>query len=192
MTREVPILFSAPMIRALVDGRKSQTRRIQKEPGSGNPADYRRRWNVGDRLWVREGFAVVGTVDPGFVLYRANGYVTECGRHGFDKPYPPESMVRWRSPIHMPRWASRITLLVTDVRMQRLQDIAEDDALAEGAFKGKATGRIFNNATEMRLGGNEWRSARDWYADVWETIHGAGSWDINPWVWAITFEQMTP
>ncbi|MBB4312489.1 hypothetical protein [Roseospira marina] len=69
-----------------------------------------------DRLWGREVFTLVGTVDPGWVLYRASGYEAECARHGFDTPYPPESAVKWRPSIHMPRWASRITMPVYRVR----------------------------------------------------------------------------
>lgn len=184
-----PILFSAPMVRALLEGRKTQTRRIIKKQAAldaisvfgpnhlllpGN-ADLI-RCAVGDRLWVREACAIVGSVDPGFVLYRADGYEAECKRHGFDSPFPPESEVRWRSAIHMPRWASRLNLEVIDVRVERLQNITEEDAKAEGC-----------NPDDSSLNPNDIGPARQVFGNLWDNINGPGAWDKNPWIAAYTF-----
>ena len=89
----------------------------------------------------------------------------------------------------MPRWASRLTLLVTDVRVQRLQHISEEDAAAEGAYRGKASGRIATNYAAMILG--DWyATARDWYSELWDSLHtDAGTrWEDNPWITAISFD----
>lgn len=227
-----PILFSGAMVRAILDGRKVQTRRILKAP-RGCPKNWlytpgglvdptmgwwrepefdRVGWSSalpflpGDKLWVRETWADVNTENGPAIMFRAGGF-----HFCTDDAYPVEydrypgmkfsmwcgDLARgspghaWRPSIFMPRWASRISLDVTDVRVDRLQDITEHDASSEGAFKGKATGRVFNNVTEMRLGGPEWRNAKDWYADLWDTINGAGSWDANPFVIALTFRVVT-
>lgn len=183
------------MVKAILDGRKTQTRRTFKArrnsiftPGQwadsyvldpGN-AEWRARetpWAVGDVLWVREAFTLVGNVDPPWVLYRASGYEAECKRHGFDNP-PPETSVRWKPSIHMPRWASRITLKVTAVKVERLQDISEDDAKAEGMVR-----PIFPHWPTRPLA-SEFRG-------IWHDIHGAGAWDANPWVVAVTFVRNT-
>lgn len=205
-----PLIFSADMVRALLAGRKTQTRRtLPFQPsmrdrgtltclvGKHGPTIYAdsaddmvarilasKKYPLlrpGDRLWVREGFALVGSVDPGWLLYRAEGYEAECQRHGFDKPYPAESAVRWRSPIHMPRWASRLTLTVTDVRVQRLKELTDDDAIAEGVpalanYDGGCLGNF-----------NEIISPREWYRRLWTTIHGDDAWSANPWCCALTF-----
>lgn len=197
---ERPIIFSGPMVRAILDGKKSQTRRILKPRGAAKNCGYTYLlpgvldgalwwwdgkhdrvgasqpypYEIGDYLWVREAHAIVGTVDPGWVLYRASGYEKECARHGFDAPYPPEP--RWRSPIHMPRWASRLTLIVTDVRLENLQDITPRDAMEEGVEgKGPRSDVVPCNG---------WRMA---FADLWNRIHGQGAWDDNPTVAAIRF-----
>lgn len=99
----------------------------------------------------------------------------------------------WRSPIHMPRWASRITLKVTGVKVQRLQDISEDDARAEGAPYDD--GDMQFPSQKAPPGANYiedgWDSARDWFTDTWNIIHGPGAWDANPWVAAYAFERVT-
>ena len=189
-----PIIFSAPMIRALLAGTKTQTRRLMQRGELGNrrytPAA---RIGLGDRLWVREAFCgpiyeldgddrPVG--EPQY-FYRADGY--PYGSYLDPDTEERRDQPPWHPSIHMPRGLSRLTLTVTGLDFSRLQEITEDDAIAEGAFKGKATGRVFNNVTEMRLGGPEWRNARDWYADLWDQINGAGSWDENPLVVALTF-----
>ena len=219
---DCPILFSSPMVRALLNGRKTQTRRVFKprgfefytHPVSGDRFNQYRpyrdgSWDEsrisssgsmepfgwgehlyaylpfapGDRLWVRETLRASSN-DQGSRWY---GYAVD----GTDV-WPLAEWTKARDnivSIHMPRWASRLTLLVTDVRVQRLQEISEEDAVAEGCFKGKATGRVFESVTAMRLGGAEWSSARYWFADLWDSLNAerGHAWDTNPWVVAVTF-----
>ena len=163
-------------------------------------SNARLRWAVGDRLWVREDGEVLThpyASDPTagedrweIVGWRHAADGTIVGYNGHNPTdYVGDCAAHRHPSIHMPRWASRITLDVTAVRVERLQDISEDDAVAEGAFKGKATGRVFNNVTAMRLGGPQWKNARDWFADLWESINGSGSWSANPWVSVTTFRR---
>jgi len=139
----------------------------------------------GDRLWVREAWAWSGDgaipafdrVRKGEVWFRADPERTSPG-------------IRWRPSIHMPRWASRITLEVTGVRVERLQDISEADALAEGVtpnWEPGCSGRLME-----ALGGFSFRPAASAYAELWEQINGLGSWDANPWVWVVEFKRVTP
>ncbi|MEO1108290.1 MAG: hypothetical protein AAFX90_10240 [Pseudomonadota bacterium] len=185
-----PILFSGPMVRALLEGRKTQTRRVLKpQPqeswhspqvstglrsvswtsGEGYVQDCRVPAHVGDRLWVREthGFEARLDLPKGQkVKYRAtNGLAL-----------PPDS--GWKPSIHMPRWASRLTLTVTDVRVQRLQDISEEDAKAEGA------GSLTSN-----MPGVESVSHVQSFQKLWDSLNadrGFG-WQANPWIVAYTF-----
>lgn len=199
-----PIIFSAPMVRALLDGRKTQTRRllkprkglrldevISKGIREGNQITCTREmlapepYAPGDRLYVREAHALVGTVDPGWLLYRADGYESECIRHGFSRPFPPESDVRWRPSIHMPRWASRLTLTVTDVRVHRLQDISEADAVAEG-IEADEFGAWHCYQSEPK-GQTFWACPRESFRTLWNSLHGPDAWNANPWVVAISF-----
>ncbi len=89
--------------------------------------------------------------------------------------------------IHMPRRFSRLTLVVTDVRVQRLQDVSEEDALAEGAYVAPRSRRVADSYAAMAVAGHWFASARTWYADLWDRINGPGAWDANPWVAAYTF-----
>lgn len=160
MTRERPILFSAPMVRQILAGEKTQTRRLA---GAATPIACP-KGEVGDFLWVREKWqhisacAVPNCRDSACIEYAATPTFTQEQeqRFGLDGP--------WKTPIFMPRWASRITLRITDVRAERLQNISECEAVAEGAS-----------------------STYD-YAMLWNSIHGSGAWELNPWVWKITFE----
>lgn len=187
-----PILFSAPMVRAILDGTKTQTRRIVKSTtecaGPINPA-YIERWKddkgwaqvcpfgkVGDRLWVRETWGLWDTLpsdgpNGARVFYRA----TDGERRDLRSQL-------WRPSIHMPRWASRITLEIVDVRVERLQDISEADALAEGV---DLSGPVGNVRAALESG-----SARYHYANLWESINGAGAWANNPWVWVLGFKRI--
>lgn len=228
-----PILMSAPMVQALLAGRKTQTRRAFKEQPSflqiyryKNKEVYdgeARQWcwhgkiwdNIfdfisnrlpmlaycpygkpGDLLWVRETWGIYqrgdstphgNPIDPAYV-YRANNenYKPDIPDYAVIEPW------RWRPSIHMPRRASRIALEITNIRVERLQDISHDDAATEGCIVGTASGRVFNNFTDLRLspllGVPCWKNCRDWYADLWESINGADSWDANPWVWVIEFK----
>lgn len=210
-----PILFSAPMVRALLEGRKTQTRRaIKPQPTGridplvsfnrgrmeiafgpdmrdkdGSPKWWRPLAQAGDRLWVREACAIVGTVDPGFVLYRADGYEAECERHGFDKPFPAEAEARWRPSIHMPRWASRITLEVIDVRVERLHEITEADAIAEGVVRVRDACHVIRGF-DYDLSGLCHTSAITPFQKLWNHINGPDTWELNPWVAAYTFHAI--
>ena len=212
-----PIIFSAPMVRALLDGRKTQTRRVLKPQPKvlKNGIWYRpypvlrplqwaylhgdriagfadTRYAPGDRLWVREAFI-------GPYAYEVNEYPP---RDWGNKPiwFPADGPVpdkfagqfwpRARPSIHMPRWASRLTLTVTDVRVQRLQEISEADAWAEGCKPGELNDRGEPFPAEEphpKCGWVGWDCARDWYADLWDSLHGPDAWDANPWVAAYTF-----
>ena len=191
--KERPILFSAPMVRAILAGTKTQTRRIVKPrldrdlgrdlgcelapreiAGEVNGGDYSNAYCApGDRLWVREAWRILGEspddtldmFDRDDVQYRADE----------DQSY----IDKYRPSIHMPRRFSRITLEVTGVRVERLQDISIADAMAEGVVETNANLRGLEPCME-------WRYA---YEDLWRQINGPGSWDANPWVWVIEFRR---
>ena len=172
-----PIIFSAPMVQALLDGRKTQTRRILKCDNCGAPI---MPWVEGDRLWVREAWRTSPVYDD---LKPSDMNGDESIRYEADARWQSWGWGsigcieggRLRSPIHMPRWASRLTLIVTDVRVQRLHEISEADAVAEGINvdgDGRAWG-VF---------------ARDLFEDLWNSLHGPDAWDQNPWVAAVSFK----
>ncbi|MHB0992639.1 MAG: ASCH domain-containing protein [Burkholderiales bacterium] len=186
--KEHPILFNAEMVRAILGGRKTQTRRIAKNIRlhvCGEREDYEiahkglNLWikkssdtiqqfcpygKIGDLLWVRETHAIWSDGMSDGVTYKAD-----------DGNY----IGKWRSSIHMPRWASRITLQITDVRVERLQGISQDDAQNEGWKPLAKDGK--NPATLDPI---------SWYRDLWDRINGAGSWDTNPFVWVIEFKRI--
>lgn len=211
--KERPILFSGPMVRALLNGSKTQTRRVVKpqfahdaipcEMGATNERGHQITghsgmwWNdeegnhekavrcpygqPGGRLWVRETHApqadcwgswerwTRGEGGPGPIIHYAAD----------DKKSP--FIERWRPSIHMPRWASRITLEVTGVRVERLQDISVADALAEG---------VKTHPDHHRKPRESIYSPVQDYRDLWESINGPDSWDANPWVWAVSFKRV--
>lgn len=184
--KERPILFSAPMVRAILAGTKTQTRRAVKHPalatlsfvvdcGEGWWGDEEGAVQVccpygqpGDRLWARETFYY--DQEDAELLYRADG---EFDSEQVDSGY------KWQSSIHMPRWASRITLEITGVRVERLQDISEGDAKAEGVIRPRP------------LVDDDPCTHIDAFGDLWESINGPGSWDKNPWVWVVEFRRVT-
>lgn len=210
-----PILFSAPMVRALLDGRKTQTRRILTLPkwstgkmkhveidDDGSPmtiatesgclAAVPVRFGKGDRLWVKENWLP----DPPRDDDAWDDW--ECSAVEFDgcglkaAMVPPAlrkadhalhaatwtgTELRWKPSIHMPRWASRLTLTVTGVRVQRLQEITPADAIAEG---------IWPSANSMTID-CETRDPRDDFAALWRSINGPDSWAANPWIVALSF-----
>lgn len=218
MTTERPILFSAPMVRAILAGTKTQTRRIVKLPdrhhwaiapdypgqilidGRGDyhggefPIDELRcpYGKPGDRLWVRETWQGPLFWEDQRTEYERNRRLfekSECCVYAADGGPVPEFIddddilqQRWRPSIHMPRWASRITLEVTRVRVEQLQDISVADSIAEGVVE-----------TNRNLIGLEpcmgWRYA---YEDLWNSINGARSWNANPWVWVVEFVRQQP
>lgn len=207
--KERPILFSAPMVRAILEGRKTVTRRAVKATKAHAHGfmmlDHGNGWwpynafgdftsdhegmkypiarpygKVGDRLWVRE-------------AWQADAQVNEVAprelSHGEPIRYPADgasrqtgcSMItqgKTRPSIHMPRWASRILLEITDVRVERLQDISEEQAKAEGPN--------WPVADHLEMA---WRVQ---FRTLWESINGAENWNANPWVWVVEFKRVTP
>lgn len=195
-----PILFSAPMVRALLEGEKTQTRRVLKSQPLFDAADncigqaFASAIDPGDRLWVKESWSHIGhgvwtisdarMVGRGGVIYRAG--------HGEQDGSGPRVDAKWWPSIHMPREFSRLTLLVTDVRVQRLQDIGDDDVLAEGApvdpFHRDGTIDGSNPVMCMGPTPHHRQSPRAWFHRLWNSLHGPDAWDANPWVAAISFE----
>lgn len=264
--KERPILFSGPMVCAILSGEKTQTRRLVKpqphDNGTGRwtwVLDSTARKQVGtfcfgivdsdgdrftdrgreqstyvrcpfgrpgDRLWVRETWAELIAVSPAtdrpmpigpgerlidpptkwrnsrgqyswnydgkVVAYRANSNVEFCDGDGFTCEFSNrEDMPKWKPSIHMPRWASRITLEVTGIRVERLQAISDDDADAEGVgeFDGLMDEPdLYRRAKAM---GEAAVDPRVWFAQIWDSINGKRApWDSNPWVWAIAFKRI--
>lgn len=202
MTKESPILFNAPMVRAILDGRKTQTRRIAKVNGEGckdgfitplagfvprsieNHISYCPYGKPGDRLWVRETWSK--SKQPylsGHIFYRADG---ETNGKQFALSYV-ERESKWRPSIHMPRSASRILLEVANVRVERLKDISDEDAIAEGIEQEPGTSHWKNYDTSPG-GWRYWESPIQSYRTLWESINGKGSWDLNPFCWVIEFK----
>lgn len=188
-----PILFSASMVRALLDGSKTQTRRVVKGPvwevRNGQPKSAIAGCDPvcpyghpGDELWVRETFAYTDAHEPQFegsIEYRAdNKCFAVSGNELFDVPHkcdPQPFGGPWKPSIYMPRWASRIALEITAVRVERLQDIHEADAKAEG---------ITIRPECMQS------PAVAIYSMLWEDINGPNSWAANPWVWVVEFKRV--
>lgn len=235
--RERPIILSTDMVRAVLDGRKTQARRIVKNQHdtpywSIKPAEnplhavHTHDWWLpvgnqphsalptcpfgvpGDRLWVREKWSVVthafsdegSMIDyvpdrpvkavhekpfgngyySGHAIYAADGDFTWCDEDGC-----ADGISRWKTSSQMPRWASRITLEVTAVRVERLQDISERDAAAEGVEQLKeGFWRHYQPGwTQHQL------SARGSFVTLWNSLYGDDSWQLNPWVWVIEFKR---
>jgi hypothetical protein len=221
--KERPILFSAPMVRAILEGRKTQTRRVMKpqptiegncfsweghRPNSKLGAFHSYNHDsettniflsgschlgtVGDRLWVKETWLpkIAHTCGPDgcdccdvSVEYIADGASI----------FFPDNEItpHWVMPVaaqkgknvpslFMPRWASRILLEITDIRVERLNDISEQDAIAEGCVSTAVVNEAGDDYTGLY--------AKEHYFELWDSIHGEGSWLINPWVWCINFK----
>ncbi|WP_093053230.1 hypothetical protein [Variovorax sp. YR634] len=230
------------MVRALLDGTKTQTRRVVKglsdkmwieataadgfavcydsEPSCGTGT-----WEVtehsqpitcpyglpGDRLWVKETWRTAASLDG----KSPSSIAMSCIDAGYRKPWAPLAYEadghrnsEWRGfelngeaepgktrvSIHMPRWASRIDLEVTSVRVERLQDISEEDARAEGISAHRKGGWHWEQPPAGIEGTNHFgfKTARDAYRALWEQINGAGSWAANPWVWVVEFRRIRP
>lgn len=216
------MIFNAEMVRAILDGRKTQTRRVMKNQPAGDypetPVLIRNvgggfQWygrygessifncpfgDVGERIWVRETWATLGNEDGCCVDWNDNLckgdektaariYRASCEQRPGDyglwsipdnadwKPHTENEKFEgaWRPSIHMPRWASRITLEITDVRVERLNAITESDASAEGI-------------TDTGFGD----LLVDGYRYLWKSIYGDDSWQANPWVWVIKFKRV--
>jgi hypothetical protein len=202
-TREKPILFSSPMVKAILDGRKTQTRRIMKpQPehfeqyphwrwttpqlrkdglgpfaiDSGDRPGIFGKYVPGETLWVRETWGP--RTEQGkpvesrhYVKYRADFIDDSPPADGMDWHTYED---KWRPSIFMPRWASRITLELTDVHVERVQDITGDDCLLEG-IKPQGIGSDMAMVAAFR--------------ELWESINGKGSWESNPWVWVVSFRN---
>lgn len=192
--KERPILFSGSMVQAILTGRKTQTRRIVKpQPTADEVAEglklTKERWLLygheyrghaircpygapGDRLWVKETWMPYDA-SPTRSLYRSDDPAGHIDRG-------------WHPSIYMPRWASRITLEIVAVRVERLQDISEDEARLEGAQPMEDLGNVY---ASTRSGSHFLVSSfRDGFKYLWDTINGTGAWDLNPWVWVVEFK----
>lgn len=216
-----PALFNGEMVRALLEGRKTQTRRLIKPQPVASPAGgfgwqgvsggwYKNPDSAGfpcpygqpgDLLWVRETwycddcrvqqgpYILPGDLageDDKLLYYRA----TDCAPAGLTYTgFSGEAMNNpWRPSIHMPRWASRLTLRLTDVRAERIQDISEADAIAEGCTDG-GCGNCGNSSWPSPCGCMDPQPMhRDSFCRLWESINPQQGWHTNPWVWALTFE----
>lgn len=226
--KERPILFSAAMVIAILDGSKTQTRRIVKpQPEFAQVYDFKgkrlydgenRRWcwnghvsdiwtevtealaphcpygKIGDQLWVRETFMLESSYGceldykPSSSIHPVQWHSEDDGDGGqvrwFEQPHyratepdaeltnpDTDERIKWRPSIFMPRWASRIQLEITDVRVEKLKAISEGDIIAEGC------------PPQFLLGQN-------WYRPLWESINGPGSWEANPYIWAISIKRI--
>lgn len=232
--KERGIIFNAEMVRAILDGRKTQTRRIMKvqpQPSKSRPGDF---WfsskklesmvhvsdlapgnspiadchlffqehccpfgTVGDRIWVRETWAKAGASAPDLKLYRAN-YPAHVPTHYENVPAADE--IRWTPSIHMPRWASRLTLEITGVRVERLDKISEEDAVAEGmqgvicrSCKGDPDYSTTQYDPDTLAAVDEIQcqscsSNRSKFFSLWDSIYGEGNHCMGDWVWVIEFK----
>ncbi|WP_112070637.1 ASCH domain-containing protein [Klebsiella grimontii] len=223
------MIFNAEMVRAILDGRKTQTRRIVK--GTDGAMKFCKEWDingkevfvvlgekdhtgmnpvlgaiscpfgaVGDRIWVRETWATLGNEDGCCIDWEGNLckgdersaariYRASCEQRPGDyglwsipddaywKPHTKEHKFEgaWRPSIHMPRWASRILLEITNVRVERLKSISDGDAVREGC-----------STADMKSGD----CVADVFARLWASIYGSDSWNANPWVWVIEFKRV--
>ena len=237
--RERPILFSGPMVRVILAGNKTQTRRTKALEYFSQPENDPNGWwcarvsdgvaymvykqspheravqcpygRAGDRLWVRESYRFAASLDrlsPNDVgekaldagysrpwaptQFEADGRRTGSWR-GFDTPPAVTTPGKLRPGIHMPRWACRLVLEITGVRVERLQDINENDAIAEGIERmpcGVPDTRLWRNYTP----GNGWTPSlaipQNSFRTLWESINGEASWDANPWMWAVEFRRI--
>jgi hypothetical protein len=220
------------MVRAILDGRKTQTRRVWKMPrgltwyvsGSlrgeetGEICDPASSWwghveemrcpygEVGDRLYVRETWAQPSTLDPGPTFYRADYPDNVLGKY---ENLPPAEAIRWKPSIHMPRSLSRILLELTAVRVERLNDCSEADAIAEGVEPMQSEREAPDQSICRWCGGTRLYTAFSAgggalpdtdclhcdthlkrYEQLWDHINGDGAWEANPWVWVVEFQRM--
>lgn len=199
--KEHPILFNAEMVKAILSGRKTQTRRVIKLPlidknmgcelagnelaGEVAAGDYRNcpLGQPGDQLWVREAIfpapLEMQSEPPRKTLwniaYRDGQQVVKLAPAAYNPTI--YNYERWTPSIHMPRWASRIDLLITGVRVERLNDISVGDVMREGC-----------SAADTKSG----HRVADVFVKLWESIYGEGSWQANPWVWVIEFARIAP
>lgn len=202
------MIFNSEMVRAILDGRKTQTRRPVKFPvhdknlgcelagnelaGELSAGNYLNCafGKPGDRIWVRETFCPVDDTQYGgekWVDYRATPKFEASHPAGWDCAPNDAEALKWRPSIHMPRWASRILLEITDVRVERLNAISEEDARAEGIIDG---GCLNCGEPEPCGCANPEPDATDAFAYLWQSIYGQENWNANPWVWVIEFKRV--
>lgn len=203
------MIFNAEMVRAILDGRKTQTRRPVKFPvhdknlgcelagnelaGELSAGNYLNSafGKPGDRIWVRETFRVHSrATDVATLVYKAsvrNSWTEQTHRVPVSVCNKPATPEKWTPSLHMPRWASRILLEITDVRVERLNAISEEDARAEGIIDGGCL-----NCGEPEPCGctNPEPDATDAFAYLWQSIYGQENWNANPWVWVIAFKRI--
>ena len=212
-----PIIFSAAMVRALLDGRKTQTRRLLSIKGHRKISEFQRsstpgydwtfrdeklRWHdlrdnelrrrlraaqAGDRLWVRENFAMGFDHDDHDMRIGDEPKPFYAASYDGMRWYDPDrdelrDEPRWKPSIHMPRWASRLTLVVTGVKVERLQEISREDAIAEGCES-----PLIGTEAPAPAHGVYLADERTSFAQLWNRLHGPGSWDANPWIVAVSF-----
>ncbi|MEB7500038.1 hypothetical protein NGC23_07520 [Leclercia pneumoniae] len=204
------MIFNGEMVRAILDGRKTQTRRIMNpQPADDITRGYFPNMNTfgwksslkhkhgsttahfcpygkhGDRIWVRETWAEAGAGAPDLKIYRAN-YPAHVPSHYGN--VPPAEDIRWKPSIHMPRWASRITLEITGVRVERLNSISEENARAEGV---QPAGDLLPDYPDTYLTPTgDFATAKVAFQRLWESIYGDDSFQANPWVWVIEFKRI--
>ncbi|MFV8845129.1 hypothetical protein [Serratia fonticola] len=235
--KERPVLFNGDMVRAILDGRKTQTRRVMKP--QPEPCDYvdehgkprgghswpsnifqtmlhveeelqngKGDWvglvgdacpfgDIGDRLWVRETFMdLTGTgIEANTGLYEGYAYRADTPPGSLGDETRKEYKLKWTPSLHMPRKACRLVLEITNVRVERLNSISEEDALAEGI---RRTDNNFGNGPAycdyMLANLNdvaEWYNRpSDSFISLWQSIYGAESWQHSPWVWVIEFKRV--
>lgn len=208
-----PIIFNGQMVRAILEGRKTQTRRLLSTARTKNKpnifdgswadnyvmdpgnAEWRERYipfTPGDRLWAREAHALTNkhayriSVGVEQTLNPGDDYEACVYREGFDRS---AGGIRWRPSIHMPKWASRITLHVTDVRVQRVQEIGSRDVVAEGLDPEQDMLRaISSTQSGLQQRQSYHRAHVEPFRTLWNSIHGPDAWGRNDWVVAVTFE----
>lgn len=218
------MIFNGEMVRAILDGRKTQTRRIMKiqpeHSGFGlrrvidsknGSDDGKYFWSlsdacglkirsksftcpfgsVGDRIWVREAFRVHSrATEVATLVYKAserNSWTEQTNRVPVSVCNKPATPEKWTPSLYMPRWASRLLLEITDVRVERLNAISEEDARAEGIIDG---GCLNCGEPEPCGCANPEPDATDAFAYLWQSIYGSDSWNANPWVWVIEFKRV--
>ena len=196
--KERPILFKGPLVRAILSGQKTVTRRLLKMPhgfwetsatGELVPIPANCPYGKpGDRLWVRETWARVGNCDPGYLTFAAT--YPACLPPELEN-IPAASEIRWKPSIHMFRRDSRILLEITEVRVERLQDISDAEIEREGIdLDALADGQDRYDMCHAGSGADGRPTLRTAWRHLWEST--GGDWDANPWVWVVEFKRVTP
>lgn len=210
--KERPILMTPENAQKCHDGTKTQTRRAVKDFGSfhngvlhcggkhGLPKALCPYGVVGDRLWVREAWqekawSLTDLNHAGCLDAPKNPSETYLGEalyviHKYGYNQSIGDVGPWKPSIHMPRWACRTVLEIAEIRVERLQEISEDDAKAEGVTRIDQGREYYFSAMRSEPDHRNWVDPTDAYKELWESINGVGSWSQNPWVWVITFRNL--